>query len=53
VRRRRRPTAQALFACYQGTLTQARILNKVELLCEFKAIALDFSGAKPAGTPAG
>ena len=33
-----KPKAQALFACYQGTLTQARILNKVELLCEFKAI---------------
>ena len=38
MRRRRRPKAQALFACYQGTLTQAGILNKVELLCEFKAI---------------
>lgn len=43
--------AKALFACYQGTLTQARIQNNVELLREFKAIALDFLGAKPAGTP--
>jgi TetR/AcrR family transcriptional regulator, transcriptional repressor for nem operon len=45
--------AQALFACYQGTLTQARIQNNVALLREFKAIALDFLGAKPVGTPAG
>ena len=45
--------AKALFACYQGTLTQARIQNDVELLREFKAIALDFLGAKSAGAPTG
>jgi TetR/AcrR family transcriptional repressor of nem operon len=45
--------AKALFACFQGTLTQARIQNNVELLREFKAIALDFLGAKPIGAPPG
>lgn len=45
--------AKALFACFQGTLTQARIQNNVELLREFKAIALDFLGAKPARAPVG
>jgi TetR/AcrR family transcriptional repressor of nem operon len=45
--------AKALFACFQGTLTQARIQNNVELLGEFKAIALDFLGAKPVGAPPG
>ena len=46
--------AKALFACFQGTLTQARIQNNVELLREFKAIALDLLGAKkPVGEPAG
>jgi TetR/AcrR family transcriptional regulator, transcriptional repressor for nem operon len=45
--------AKALFACFHGTLTQARIQNNVELLREFKAMALDFLGAKPAGAPAG
>jgi hypothetical protein len=43
--------AKGLFACFQGTLTQARIQNNAELLCEFKAIALDVLGAKPAGAP--
>jgi TetR/AcrR family transcriptional regulator, transcriptional repressor for nem operon len=43
--------AKALFACYQGTLTQARIENNVESLREFKDVALDFLGAKPAGAP--
>jgi|SRR5678815_5588252 TetR/AcrR family transcriptional repressor of nem operon len=41
--------AKTLFACFQGTLTQARIQNNVELLREFKDVALDFLGAKPAG----
>src|SRR5260221_7726039 len=44
--------AKALFACYQGTLTQARIQNDVEVLREFKDVALDFLGAKRAGVPA-
>jgi TetR/AcrR family transcriptional regulator, transcriptional repressor for nem operon len=43
--------AKALFACYQGTLTQARIQNNVESLREFKDVASDFLGAKPAGAP--
>ncbi len=38
--------ARALFACYQGTLTQARIQNDVELLREFKHVAMDVLGAK-------
>ena len=38
--------ARALFACYQGTLTQARIQNDVELIRNFKEIALDVLGAK-------
>jgi TetR/AcrR family transcriptional repressor of nem operon len=40
--------AKGLFACFQGTLTQARIQNNVELLREFKDVALDFLGAKHA-----
>jgi TetR/AcrR family transcriptional repressor of nem operon len=40
--------AKGLFACYQGTLTQARIQNSVEPLREFKEYALDFLGAKRA-----
>src|SRR5207244_6756605 len=40
--------AKGLFACYQGTLTQARIENNVEPLRDFKDIALDFLGAKRA-----
>jgi TetR/AcrR family transcriptional repressor of nem operon len=45
--------AKGLFACFQGTLTQARIQNNVEPLREFKEYALDFLGAKRAvaGTP--
>jgi TetR/AcrR family transcriptional regulator, transcriptional repressor for nem operon len=43
--------ARTLFACFQGTLTQARIQNNVAVLREFKDVALDFLGAKPAGTP--
>ena len=44
--------AKALFACFQGTLTQARIQNDVEGLREFKDVALDFLGAKRAGARA-
>ena len=40
--------AKALFACFQGTLTQARIQNNVEVLREFKEVALDFLGVKEA-----
>jgi TetR/AcrR family transcriptional repressor of nem operon len=40
--------ARALFACYQGTLAQARIQNDLELLREFKHVAMDVLGAKPA-----
>jgi TetR/AcrR family transcriptional repressor of nem operon len=43
--------AKTLFACFQGTLTQARIQNNVAILREFKDEALDFLGAKLAGTP--
>jgi len=46
--------AKGLFACFQGTLTQARIQNTVEPLREFKEYALDFLGAKnPAAAGAG
>jgi TetR/AcrR family transcriptional repressor of nem operon len=38
--------ARTLFACYQGTLTQARIQNDVELIRNFKEVALDVLGAK-------
>ena len=37
--------ARSLFACYQGTLTQARIQNNLELLRDFKHVALDILGA--------
>ena len=40
--------ARALFACYQGTLTQARIQNDVELLRDFKHVAMDVLGSKHA-----
>ena len=40
--------ARALFACYQGTLTQARIQNDVELLRDFKQVAMDVLGVKHA-----
>lgn len=41
--------ARALFACFQGTLTQARIQNEVELLREFRTMALDLLGVKRSG----
>jgi TetR/AcrR family transcriptional regulator, transcriptional repressor for nem operon len=40
--------ARALFSCYQGTLTQARIQNDVELLRRFKGVAMDVLGVKQA-----
>ena len=42
--------ARALFACYQGTMAQARIQNDIELLREFKKVAKDVLGAKRART---
>jgi TetR/AcrR family transcriptional regulator, transcriptional repressor for nem operon len=38
--------ARALFSCYQGTLTQARIQNDVELIRDFKPVAMDVLGVK-------
>jgi TetR/AcrR family transcriptional repressor of nem operon len=38
--------AKMLFACYHGTLTQARIQNDVELLRDFKEVAEDVLGVK-------
>jgi TetR/AcrR family transcriptional regulator, transcriptional repressor for nem operon len=40
--------ARALFACYQGTLTQARIQNDVGLIRDFKEVAAEVLGAKQA-----
>ena len=40
--------AKMLFACYHGTLTQARIQNDVELIRDFKQVAMDVLGAKQA-----
>jgi len=37
-----------LFACYHGTLAQARIQNDLELLRSFKEVAMDTLGAKAA-----
>jgi len=39
---------RALFACYQGTVAQARIQNDVELLRGFKDVAKDVLGVKRA-----
>ena len=38
--------ARALFACYQGTVAQARIQNDVQLLREFKDVARTVLGVK-------
>ena len=38
--------ARALFACYQGTVAQARIQNDIELLREFKDVARTVLGVK-------
>ena len=40
--------AKTLFACYHGTLTQARIQNDVELIRDFKRVAMDVLGVKQA-----
>jgi TetR/AcrR family transcriptional regulator, transcriptional repressor for nem operon len=40
--------ARALFACYQGTVAQARIQNDIELLRQFKQVARDVLGVKSA-----
>jgi TetR/AcrR family transcriptional regulator, transcriptional repressor for nem operon len=42
--------AKALFACYHGTLAQARIQNDVDLLRDFKRIAMDVLGVKQTET---
>jgi TetR/AcrR family transcriptional regulator, transcriptional repressor for nem operon len=38
--------ASALFACYHGTLAQARIQNDLELVRNFKQVAMDVLGVK-------
>jgi TetR/AcrR family transcriptional repressor of nem operon len=38
--------AKALFACYQGTVAQARVQNDIELLRQFKEVAKDVLGVK-------
>ena len=40
--------AKALFACYHGTLAQARIQNDLQLLRDFKQVAKDVLGVKRA-----
>jgi TetR/AcrR family transcriptional regulator, transcriptional repressor for nem operon len=40
--------ARALFACYQGTVAQARIQNDLDLLRQFKQTAWDVLGVKRA-----
>ena len=40
--------ARGLFACYHGTLAQARIQNDLELLRDFKQVAKDVLGVKQA-----
>ena len=39
--------ARALFACYHGTLAQARVQNDVGLLRDFSRVAMDVLGVKP------
>jgi len=40
--------AKALFACYQGTVAQARIQNDLDLLRQFKQVARDVLGVRRA-----
>ena len=40
--------ARALFACYHGTLAQARVQNDLESLRDFKQVAMDLLGVKHA-----
>ncbi len=42
--------ARALFACYHGTLAQARIQNDLGLIRNFKYVAMDVLGAKQTST---
>jgi TetR/AcrR family transcriptional regulator, transcriptional repressor for nem operon len=44
--------AKALFGSYLGMLAQARIQNNVDLVSEFKEVALDLLGAKRTGARA-
>ena len=44
----RQEKAKTLFACYHGTLTQARIQNDLELVRNFKHVAMDVLGVKGA-----
>ncbi len=44
--------ADALFACYHGTLAQARIQNDLELVRNFNHVALDVLGVQPAAVDA-
>ena len=44
--------AKTLFACYHGVLAQARIQNDLELVREFKYIAMDILGVKQSAVPA-
>jgi TetR/AcrR family transcriptional repressor of nem operon len=44
--------AKALFACYQGTVAQARIQNDIELLGQFKQVARDVLGVNRGQTAA-
>lgn len=43
--------AKALFACYQGTVAQARIQNDIDLLRQFKQVARDVLGVRRAEAP--
>ena len=38
--------ASALFACYHGTLAQARIQNDLQMVRDFKQVAMDVLGAR-------
>ena len=40
--------AQALFSSYQGTIAQARIQNDIDLIRDFKHVAREVLGVKPA-----
>ncbi len=44
--------AKALFACYHGTLAQARIKNDLESVRTFKHVAWDVLGVKSVSAPA-
>lgn len=44
--------ADALFACYHGTLAQARIQNNLEAVRNFNQVAMDVLGVEPAAAAA-